>query len=103
LICRTVASAGRHRFGDSGSGRTAKALQAGRRGVGDPLTHRQQGGRSGQNRARGQREHDDQSVPYAARIARVGHLGQTLQQARDLPGYGPGMLAELVKGKRDRR
>lgn len=47
--------------------------------------------------------HDDQSVPYAARIAGVGHLGQTLQQARDLPGYGPGMLAELVKGKRNRR
>lgn len=43
--------------------------------------------------------HDDQSVPYAARIARVGHLGQTLQRARDLPG----MLAELVKGKRNRR
>ncbi|MER6127399.1 hypothetical protein ABT173_33425 [Streptomyces sp. NPDC001795] len=48
-------------------------------------------------------EAHDQSVPYAARIARVRHLGQTLQQARDLPGYGPGMLAELVKGKRDRR
>ncbi|MFE4817231.1 hypothetical protein ACFRFU_12495 [Streptomyces sp. NPDC056704] len=47
--------------------------------------------------------HDGQSVPYAARIARVGHLGQTLQQARDLPGYGPGMLAELAKGKRNRR
>jgi len=75
----------------------------GRRGVGDPLAHRQRGGRSAQNRARGQRKHDDQSVPYAARIARVGHLGQTLQQARDLAGYGPGMLAELVKGKRDRR
>jgi hypothetical protein len=42
-------------------------------------------------------------VSYAARIARVGHLGQTLQQARDLSGYGSGMLAELVKGKRDRR
>ena len=81
----------------------AKALQDGRRGVGDPLAHRQQGGRSGQNRARGQREHDDQSVPYAARIARVGHRGQSLQQARDLLGHGPGMLAEWVKGGRDRR
>lgn len=43
------------------------------------------------------------SVPYAARNARVGHLGQTLQQARALPGYGPGMLAESVESKRDRR
>ncbi|MEU4503810.1 hypothetical protein [Streptomyces sp. NPDC024089] len=42
-------------------------------------------------------------VPYAARSARVGHLGQALQQARALPGYGPGMLAESVEGKRDRR
>ncbi|MFF7191496.1 hypothetical protein ACFZAR_41405 [Streptomyces sp. NPDC008222] len=29
----------------------------------------------------------------SARIARVGHLGQSLQQARDLLGHGPGMLA----------
>ncbi|MGW4987752.1 hypothetical protein ACWEQ3_08900 [Streptomyces mirabilis] len=42
-------------------------------------------------------------MPYAARIARAGHLGQSLQQARDLPAYGPGMLAESVKGERDRR
>jgi hypothetical protein len=73
------------------------------RGVDDPLTHRRQGGRSGQNRARGQREHDDQSLPHAARIARVWHLGQPLQQARELLGHGPGVLAELVKGRRDRR
>lgn len=43
------------------------------------------------------------TVPYAARNARVGHLGQALQQARALPGYGPGTLAESVEGKRDRR
>ncbi|WP_263399654.1 hypothetical protein [Saccharopolyspora pogona] len=42
-------------------------------------------------------------MPYAVRIARVGHLGQSLQQARDLLGHGPGMLAELVNGRRDRR
>ncbi|GGX67310.1 hypothetical protein GCM10010324_10730 [Streptomyces hiroshimensis] len=69
----------------------------------EPLTHSRQGGRSGRNRARGQRKRDDQSMPYAARIARVGHLGQTFQQAWDVPGCSPGMLAELVKGKRDQR
>ncbi|MEU0040376.1 MULTISPECIES: hypothetical protein [unclassified Streptomyces] len=48
---------------------------------------------------------DDQSVPYAVRIARVGapHLGRTLRQARDLPGYGTGLLAELITGEGDRR
>jgi len=78
-------------------------LRVRRRGVCDPLADRQQGGRSGQNRARGQCEYDDQSVPHAARISGVRHLGQSLQQARYLLGYGLGMLAELVKGKRDRR
>ena len=48
----------------------------------------------------GQRARDHQSVPYAARIARVGRLGQALQQARELPGYGPGVLAELVYRRR---
>jgi hypothetical protein len=73
----------------------AGTLQDGRRGVGDSLTHRQQGGRSGQDRARGQRKHDDQSVPYAA-----GSRGPGTSARR--PG-SPGVLAELVKGKRDRR
>jgi hypothetical protein len=44
-------------------------------------------------------QHDDQNVPYAARIARVGHLSRHSSR----PGISPGMLAELVKGKRDRR
>ncbi|GGT38555.1 hypothetical protein GCM10010254_68280 [Streptomyces chromofuscus] len=35
--------------------------------------------------------------------ARVGNLGQSLQQARDLLGHGFGMLAEWVKGRQDRR
>ncbi|WP_323874541.1 hypothetical protein [Streptomyces sp. 3212.3] len=42
-------------------------------------------------------------MPYAAWVSRVGHLGQPLQQARDLVGYDLGMLAELVKGTRDQR
>ncbi|MER7578042.1 hypothetical protein [Streptomyces sp. NPDC126514] len=42
-------------------------------------------------------------MPYAARVSRVGHPGQLLQQARDLGGYGPGLLTELVKGIRDQR
>ncbi|GAB7109856.1 hypothetical protein JCM4814A_81710 [Streptomyces phaeofaciens JCM 4814] len=53
-------------------------------------------------RARGPSKHDDRSVPYAAQIARVGYLGRSLQQARDFLGHGPGRLAELVKGRRDR-
>lgn len=44
-----------------------------------------------------------QEVPYAARIPRVGHLGLPLQQARDLLGHRLGMLAEFLKGRRDRR
>jgi hypothetical protein len=65
----------------------AKALQGGRQGVAHPLTHCRKGGRSGRNRGRGQREQDDQSVPYAARItgvkdsmileARVCHVPRT--------------------------
>jgi hypothetical protein len=52
---------------------------------------------------------DDRARPRPAvrlaecRIARVGNLGQSLQQARDLLGQGLGMLAELVKGRQDRR
>jgi hypothetical protein len=81
----------------------AKALQDTGRGVSDPLADRQQGGRPGQNRARGEREHGDQGVPHAARVPRVGHLSQSLQQARDFLGHGLRMLAELVKSGRDRR
>ncbi|MEU0427709.1 hypothetical protein ABZ235_29700 [Streptomyces canus] len=42
-------------------------------------------------------------MPYAARVSWVGHPGQPLQQARDLGEYDLGMLAELVKGRRDQR
>ncbi|MFI2351833.1 hypothetical protein ACH492_33475 [Streptomyces sp. NPDC019443] len=42
-------------------------------------------------------------MPYAACISRVGHLGRLLQQVRDLVGYALGMLAELVKGRREQR
>ncbi|WP_432190579.1 hypothetical protein [Streptomyces sp. Tue6028] len=42
-------------------------------------------------------------MPYAARVSRVGYFGQPLQQARDLVGYGLGMVAELVKSRRDQR
>lgn len=69
------------------------------RGVGDPLTDRQQRSRPGQYRARGEREHDDEGVSHSAR---VGHLGQPLQQARRFCGCDPWMIAELVKGGWDR-
>jgi hypothetical protein len=78
----------------------AKAFQDERRGVSDPLADRRQRSRPDRNRAHGQREHDDQSVPHAAGISWVGHLAQPLQQARDRLGRGPGMLTELVKGRR---
>ncbi|MEU0822428.1 hypothetical protein [Streptomyces mirabilis] len=42
-------------------------------------------------------------MPYATWVSRVGHLGQPLQQARDLVGYDPGMLAELFKGRHDQQ
>lgn len=64
---------------------------------------RQQRIRPRQNCARGQREHGNQSVPRAAWVSRVGHLGQLLQQAGDLVGYDLRMLADLIKGRRDHR
>jgi hypothetical protein len=73
------------------------------RGVPDPLADRQQRGGPGQHRARGQCEHGSQSVPYSAWIARVGYLGHPLQKAGDFCRHGFGMLAELVKGRRDQR
>lgn len=63
---RTVASDGRLRFGHSGSGRMPRLSRTRRRGVCDPLADRQQGGRSGQNRVRGQCGYDGPSVPHAA-------------------------------------
>jgi hypothetical protein len=73
------------------------------RGVGDPLADRQQRGCPGQYGTRRQREHDPQAVAHAARTTGVGYLVQPLQQARNLIGYNLGLLAELVKGMRDRR
>jgi hypothetical protein len=72
-------------------------------GVGDPLTDRQQRGRSCQHRARGQCEHDGQAVAHPTWITRVGHLGQPLQQAQNLLGSEPRTLTQLVKGRRDQR
>ncbi len=74
-----------------------------RRGVGDPLSDREQRRRSGQHRARGECEHDGQAVAHAAWITRVRNLGQPFQQARDLLGSGLRLLAQLVKGRRDQR
>ncbi len=90
-------------MGSRGSGGRADSLQHLRRGVGNPLADCQQRPRPGQYRARGEREHDDQSVPYSARITRVGYFGQPFQQTRHVCGFGPWMAAELVKGGRDRR
>ncbi|WP_253191556.1 hypothetical protein [Streptomyces sp. M1013] len=72
------------------------------RGASNPLADRQQGGCSSQNRARGQREYGNQSGSHAAGITRVGHLAQPLQQAQDVLGHDRWILAELVKGRRDR-
>ncbi|GAA0344785.1 hypothetical protein GCM10009540_76320 [Streptomyces turgidiscabies] len=80
----------------------AKSLQYLRWRVRDPPADCQQRSRPGQHRARGQREDDGQGVPHSARIARVRHLGQPLQQAGHLAGADVEMLSELVKGERDR-
>ncbi|MFF8234950.1 hypothetical protein [Streptomyces caelestis] len=42
-------------------------------------------------------------MPHPAWIARVGHLGKTLQKAGDFPRHHLWMFTELVKGRRDRR
>ena len=73
------------------------------RGVGDPFTDCQERGGSGQDRACGQRECDDQGVAHSAWIARVGDLGELFQEAGNLPGRRWVMFAELVKGMRDQR
>jgi hypothetical protein len=73
------------------------------RGIGDPFADCQQRGRSGQHRARGESEHDGQAVAHPARVTRVRHLGQPLQQARELLWSDLRILAPLVKGRRDQR
>jgi hypothetical protein len=70
---------------------------------GDQLADYQHRGRPRQNRARGRCEHGNQSLPYAAWVSWVGHLGRPLPQARDLGEYDRGMLAEPSKGRRDQR
>ncbi|WP_459651514.1 hypothetical protein [Kitasatospora sp. Ki12] len=41
-------------------------------------------------------------MPHSTRITGVRHLGQQLQQTRNLPSRRLGLLAELVKGSRNR-
>ncbi|GAA1113760.1 hypothetical protein GCM10009663_63180 [Kitasatospora arboriphila] len=82
----------------------ADLFQHMRPGVGDPLADRQQRRRAGQHRASGQREDGDQGMAHSAWVAGVGHLCQALQQPGYLLGGGElQMLAELVKGRWDRR
>ncbi|WP_267964993.1 hypothetical protein [Streptomyces fulvoviolaceus] len=42
-------------------------------------------------------------MAHPAWVTRVRHLGQPLQQARDLPGYDLRILAQSGKGRRDQR
>lgn len=72
------------------------------RGVGDPFTDREERGRPDRHGTRGEREYDGQAVTHPALITRVRHLAGPVQQARDLAGYGLGVLAQPVKGRRDR-
>ena len=88
---------------EHGSSVAHRALQDVRRGVGDPLADRQQRGRAGQHRARrsGRARRPGRAVP------RVGHAGRAPRPAAPA-GPGPrrvrlGVLAELVKGRRDQR
>jgi hypothetical protein len=55
-----------------------------RRGVSRPLGDRGQRPGTGQDRRGRQREHAGQRVAQASTIARVGYLGQALQQVRTL-------------------
>lgn len=48
-----------------------------------------------------EREYDGEGVPHSARITGIRYLRQALQQAGNFPGRGPGVLTELVKGRRD--
>lgn len=41
-------------------------------------------------------------MPHSPRISWIGHLGQPLQQARDILWTDAGIRAQLVKGRRDR-
>lgn len=67
------------RAGDDGSCQVGDGIQqrleAGGVAVGDPLAGCRPRGRPRRNRARGQREHGNQSVPYGAWASRIGHLG----------------------------
>ncbi|MGC5564636.1 hypothetical protein ACPYPG_17585 [Streptomyces sp. FR-108] len=42
-------------------------------------------------------------MPHTARVPWVRHLSQPFQQARHLPGPDAGLLAELVKSRRNRQ
>ncbi|WUA62242.1 hypothetical protein OG965_38660 [Streptomyces sp. NBC_00224] len=72
-----------------------------RRRVGDPLADGQQRSRPGQHRARGERENHGQRMAHSACSTRVGHLGEPLQQTRNLVGDDLRTPVELVKGGRD--
>lgn len=72
------------------------------RSIGDPLADRQARLRPGQHRAGRQGQHHYQWVANPAGIAWIGHLGETLHQTGHLFRSDFGMLAELVKGRRDR-
>jgi hypothetical protein len=78
-------------------------LQHVRRRVRDPPTDREQRRCSGQHHACGQGEYDGQRVTHAAWVTRVRDLSKPLQQAGHLAGPNVGLLAELVKGRRNRR
>lgn len=81
----------------------AELIQYMLQGFGDPLADGQERGRSGQHSARCQREYGGDGVPHSARITGIRYLRQALQQAGNFPWRGPGVLTELVKGRRDQR
>ncbi|GED86698.1 hypothetical protein TNCT6_37830 [Streptomyces sp. 6-11-2] len=70
--------------------------------TGHPLTHREQGSRSGEDRAGRQCQERHERVPYSLRIPRVRDLREAFQQIRKIaPGHFR-MRSELFKaGIRD--
>lgn len=96
--------------GFSGGGRaagfTARAAQGGEHSgwcVRSPLCDRGQGLGAGQDRAGGQGEDEGEGMAASLGPARIGHRGETVQQARVFLGRGRPGSSELAQTGRDGR
>ncbi|MDH6221100.1 hypothetical protein M2283_008442 [Streptomyces pseudovenezuelae] len=83
-------------------GADAEPVEDMRGSISDPLTDRRQRGSPCQHGTGGERKYDGQRVAHPARVTRVRHLAQPFQQVRDFLQCNLGLMAELVKSRRDR-